>query len=211
MCLTIEHSLRERYPFPAIRGQRITRLEEADLGPFQLDGETAERLAEDNIGVFIGGCRDWDWMMDKLNILADTRFPARWLVVLATKQLAETVYGKLAWKPDRRKRIHVPTFWDHHNVTYTTPEGLNSYRGIVQSNDPLAAVLLVDPVCHVHKARDWFVPGRGVHDRPQRIADFRADLGRNGSRRFWSSPSGQPNRSAPNACCPPTVSTLGGS
>ena len=83
MCLTIEHSLRERYPFPAIRGQRMTRLEEADLGPFQLDGETAERLAEDNIGVFIGGCRDWDWMMDKLNILADTRFPARWLVVLA--------------------------------------------------------------------------------------------------------------------------------
>ena len=68
MCLTIEYPTRERYPFPAIRGQRITRLEEADLGPFQLDGQTAEWLAVDNIGVFIGGCRDWDWMMDKLKM-----------------------------------------------------------------------------------------------------------------------------------------------
>lgn len=180
MCLTIEHSLRKRYPFAAIRGQRVTRLEEADLGPFQLDGETAERLAEDNIGVFIGGCRDWDWMMDKLNILADTRYPARWLVVLPTEQLAETVYGNSMFDPDRRKRIHVPTFWDHHNVTYTTPEGLNSYRAVSVSNGTLAAVLLADPACHVHEARDLFVPGHGVHDYPQRIADFRADLGRNG-------------------------------
>jgi hypothetical protein len=180
MCLTIEHSLRKRYPFAAIRGQRVTRLEEADLGPFQLDGETAERLAEDNIGIFIGGCRDWDGMMDRLNILADTHFPARWLVVLATKQMAETVYREAACNPDRKKRIHVPKFWDHHNVTYTTPEGLSSYPNTIDSADPPAAVLLVDPACHVHKARDWFVPGRGVHDRPQRIADFRADLSRNG-------------------------------
>jgi hypothetical protein len=180
MCLTIEHSLRKRYPFAAIRGQRVTRLEEKDLGPFQLDAKTAEQLAEENIGVFIGGYRDWDWITDRLNILAATPYPARWLVVLATKQLADAVYGNLALKPDRRERIHVPSFWNHHNVTYTTPEGLNSCRGIVESNGPPAAVLLVDPVCHVHKARDWFVPGRGVHDRPQRIADFRADLGRNG-------------------------------
>lgn len=180
MCLTIEHSLREVYPFPAIRGQRLTRLEETDLGPFQLDAETAQQLVEDNAGVFVGGCRDWDWIMDKLNVLANTYFPARWLVVLATKQLAETVYRRTAWKPDRQKRIHVPAFWDQHNATYTTPEGLNSYRNTIGTSGPLAAVLLVDPACHVHRARDWFVPGRGVHDRAQRIADFRADLARNG-------------------------------
>jgi len=75
MPVTIEHSLRKRYPFAAIRGQRITRMEEANLGSFQLDAETAERLAEENIGVFIGGCRDWDWMLDRLNTLAETRYP----------------------------------------------------------------------------------------------------------------------------------------
>ena len=107
----------------------------------------------------------------------------------------------------------MPTFWDHHNVTYTTPEGLNSYRDAIASNGPLAAVLLVDPACHVHKARDWFVPGRGVHDRPQRIADFRADLE---SKRPPAAVS-DPHQAAsqigqhPDACCPPTVSTPGGS
>lgn len=180
MCLTIEHSLPQLYPYPAIRGQRITRLQETDLGPFRLDGETATRLAEQNIGVFIGGCRSWDWMMDKLTILAQTPFPARWLVVLASKQWAETAYRIQAMKRAGRKRVHAPKLWEDGNVTYTTPEGLHSYGGLSQHSGPLAAVLLVDPACHVHKARDWFVPGRGVHDRPQRIADFRADLGRIG-------------------------------
>jgi hypothetical protein len=109
MCLTIELSLGEVYPFPPIRGQRITRLEEADLGPFQLDGETAERLAEDNVGVFVGGCRDLDWMMDRLAILAETDFPARWLVVLASEGLADIVYRTLTRKPGSRRRTHAPT------------------------------------------------------------------------------------------------------
>ena len=159
MYLTIERSTRERYPFPAIRGQRITRLEEADLGPFQLDAETAERLAEENMGVFIGGCREWSWMMDKLKILADTRFPARWLVVVATKNLALTVYRSFELQRSRRPRLHAPTFWDHGNVTFTTPEGLTSYRRAMDGSEQLAAIVVLDPKCHVQQAREWFVPG----------------------------------------------------
>lgn len=177
MHLTIEHSLRKRYPFAALRGQRITRLEEADLGPFQLDAETAERLAEENIGVFVGGCRDRNWMIDKLKTLAETRFPARWLVVVATRSLALTVYRSFELPRGKRPRMHAPRFWDHGNATFTTPEGLTSYRKAMHGSEQFAAVVLLDPGCYVQQAREWFVPGYGVNDRPQRIADFRAELG----------------------------------
>jgi hypothetical protein len=78
--------------------------------------------------------------------------------------------------------MHPPRFWDRGNLTSTTPEGSASYFNVIDGEQRFAAVMLVDPKCHVQQAREWFVPGYGVHDRPQRIADLRADLARNGHR-----------------------------
>ena len=41
---------------------------------------------------------------------------------------------------------------------------------------PVAGILVVDTLCHIHKARDRYIRGYGVNDRPQRIANFRANL-----------------------------------
>jgi hypothetical protein len=90
------------------------------------------------------------------------------------------VHHTLAQEHGWTRRTRAPRVWEHGRVTFTTPEGLQSYRKTIQASEPIAAVLLVDPLCHVHQARNLFVPGYGINDRPQRIADFRADLGRTG-------------------------------
>ena len=72
------------------------------------------------------------------------------------------------------KRLSLPQ--NYGNVVLATPESLQAI-GNTARNDA-AALILVDMLCHVHKARgmrtgDFFVQ----HDRPQLVADFRNVVG----------------------------------
>ena len=182
MTLTTRSDLSSPFPFPAIRGTRITRFEQTDLSPFRLDADTADRLGRDNIGVFIENCRSLSWIMEKIAVLAETDFPAKWAVVLSSKDTATMVYNSSvrqpAGKPDRQ---HAPELWQQGNVVFTTPEGLRLWQREVAGPDRVAGILMVDTLCHVHKARNAYFEGYGVHDRPQRVADFRADMAADGN------------------------------
>jgi hypothetical protein len=74
MFLTLEDSLRKWYLSVAVCGHRMTRRKEADLGTFQLDGQTAGQLTGNNIGVFVGSSPDMDYIMDRRNGFAQSRF-----------------------------------------------------------------------------------------------------------------------------------------
>ena len=176
MILQINPTVAEMYPFAPIRGYRITRLEEAPLGPFRLDATTAASLGREQLGVFVGNCGDLQRIIDKVQILADTDFPGRWVTVLSSKDMADIVYNR-AWEYDHpRFRRHAPRYWDRGNVIFTTPEGLGDLSRDGIDGGSVAGILLVDTLCHVHKARNRVFRGYGVNDRPQRIANFRADL-----------------------------------
>jgi hypothetical protein len=182
MTLTTRSNLSSLFPFPAIRGTRITRFEQADLGPFRLDADTADRLGRDNIGVFVQDCRGLRWIMERIAVLAETDFPAKWAVVLSSKSMAEFVYNSRVHQPEgRRRRKRVPELWQQGNVVFTTPEGLRLWQREVAGPARVAGILMVDTLCHVHKARDAYFEGYGVHDRPQRVADFRADMAADGN------------------------------
>jgi len=167
------------YPYAAIRGHRQTRLEEVPLGAFQLDGPTVKQLSRDNAGVFVGNCRSLERVVDMLTKLADEPYPGRWSTVLASRGMAAVVYNWLAAERGWRVRRHAPELWDLGSMTFTTPEGLRAYQQ-KGHNEAVAGILLVDMFCHVHRARDRFYPGYGVHDRPQRVANFRVDVSRAG-------------------------------
>lgn len=176
MLTTTNLYLKELYPFPAIRGIRITRLPEGKLGNFALDAETAEVLGRRNVGVFVGGCTGLDWIVEKADVLAATDFPGVWVVVLSTKKMAAIVSNKQREKEGRRPVKHAPRYWQRGNAVYTTPEGLYSYAKDRSPETRTAGILLVDTLCHVHMARGEDRLGWNVNDRPQRIADFRADV-----------------------------------
>ena len=108
MIVDLVHSLARTYPFAPLRGQRITRLEEVPLGPFQLDAPTAETLGRDQIGVFVGNCGCLPRVIEKLQTLADTEFPGRWVAVLSSKGTADIVYEALVPAADRGRREHAP-------------------------------------------------------------------------------------------------------
>ncbi len=181
MMLTTEHAQDHLYPFPAIRGTRITRLEQTDLGPFRLDADTAGRLGRDNTGVFVQDCLSLSWIMEKIAILSDTPFSAKWAVVLSSKKMAGFVYNtSVEQREGKRRRKHAPPLWQQGNTVFTTPEGLRLWCREVKVPDRVAAVLVIDTMCHIHKARSAYIQGYGVHDRPQRVADFRAEMAADG-------------------------------
>lgn len=177
---TIATHFQELYPFAPIRGCRITRLEESRLGHFALDSTTARQLGSENIGVFVGDCENLTWIVRKLEVLSQTPFPGRWIAAAATAKMAAVIFNMLAEKHGLQKRKRAPRFWNQGNVTFTTPEGLSTYARDQGVDHPVASVLLIDTLCHVHKARGYDRRGWAMNDRPQRIANFRADLSVNG-------------------------------
>lgn len=174
MTKAVEDRLKDLYPYPAIRGCRITRMEETRLGRFNLDHSTALRLGTDNVGVFVGNCGPPARALDKLAGLQTDSYPARWLVLSSSRQLASAFFRRQVPHTSGRSRKHAPPYWLAGNTVFTTPEGLRVYGKERGSEDSIAAILLVDPLCHVHKARGPVGRGFVFHDRPQCIVDFRA-------------------------------------
>lgn len=164
-----------RYPSPLVRGDRIARLGEKYIGPAASDAVTCRVLGEEQVGWFIGGVPTYDRMIEFVRRIDASQVGGRWIIVPATRCLAEVAYQ--LWFENESPGISKtsPTMWDCDSVTFCVPEQL----GDVQANiyEDVAGIILLDPNCIVHCGRGF---GNGkyrvAHDRPQLIVDFRAKL-----------------------------------
>ncbi len=123
---------------PMIRGHRIIRMSEKRIGPFALDAETAENLNSYNTGVFIGGCHDADWMLEKMQQLSIESESENFLVLLTSYAMADTYYRKTNSSKSKR-----PAQWTQGAVTYTTPGHLKKRNEETETN--YSAVIVIDP------------------------------------------------------------------
>lgn len=196
-----EDRLAALYPTPLIRGRRITRMEERDIGPFQLTAETARELGQDGVGVFIGACGTIDRVIELVRRIDTCEVGGHWVAVPATRWAAALVHRR--WRDpfddsylDAKKAASA---WTANKVTFCLPESLSHLLLTIKAKGiAVAGVLLLDLDCVIHKARG-FRNGdfRVRHDRPQLIVDFRAGL----SEYRWTPPliclSGKPAKSVP--------------
>lgn len=166
------------YPQPLFRGARIARLGEKYLGPVVADRNTMKDLGESQIGWFVGGVPTFDHMVEHVQKIGQAGIGARWIVIPATKALADIAYDQ--WSSDGAvcKRGSGATGWSDGNVTFCLPEQLPKLaEQLCGRQTTVAGIILLDPNCIVHKARSF---QRGnfhlKHDRPQFIVDFRSKL-----------------------------------
>ena len=87
-----QEDIAARYPQPLIRGERITRLGEKDLGRQGTDADTCRMLGEEQIGWLIGAVPSFERMIEHVRRLNDSACGARWVVVPATKRLSEMAF-----------------------------------------------------------------------------------------------------------------------
>lgn len=167
------------YPSPLIRGARIARLGQKYLGPVQANAETCRGMGEDQVGWFVGGVPTYERMIDNARRINDSHAGGRWIIVPATKCLAEIAYAQ--WFDDDSADARDPavTMWHDDAVTFCVPERLHELAGaIIKQTVPVAGIILLDPNCIVHRGRGF---GKGRHrvghDRPQLIVNFRSKLG----------------------------------
>lgn len=171
-----EKAVRELYPVSLLRGERITRLGEKCLGRKSLDAQTGLALGSENIGWLVAGLPSFERMVSYVERLNEAARGGRWVVIPATKMLAE-----LAFEQWFSTRLNVqggasPLLWHSELVTFCVPEHLGKLMPTPPMfNSRIAGIILLDPQCFVHKGRSFtFSNRRMVHDRPQMIVDFRA-------------------------------------
>ena len=176
------------YPSPLIRGTRISRMEEQGIAPFCLDAEASRSLGTDNIGLFIGGVRTFETLVDRIQQIDESDQGGHWIVVPSTRRCAAAIRQHQSdddsvWfvSPD-----DVPDMWSQNQTTFCLLESLSTLsRMLRQDQKPIAGILLVDSQCIVHKARGWGKRSSPYqNDRPQHVVDFRASLSVGG----WSPP-----------------------
>jgi len=163
------------YPGAWIRGPRITRLEETALGYFRLDAETAWNLGNNNVGVFIGGCPSLGRTIERLQQLEQSTITPYWIIVAATKKMA-AVFVQQWFRAGQGDRVAITTLKlpkVHQNIILATPESLRRLGAAERCN--IAGIVVVDMLCHIHKARGGIQNGTffASNDRPQQIANFR--------------------------------------
>lgn len=166
------------YPSPLIRGARIARLGEKYLGPIAADAVTCRLHGEEQIGWFIGGVSTFDRMIENARRMNASNVGGRWVIIPATRCLAEIAYQQWFEEDSLPCSIKAVTMWHDDLVTFCVPERLNELgRAIIEQDVPVAGIILLDPNCIVHLGRSF---GKGklrvAHDRPQLIVNFRSKL-----------------------------------
>jgi len=171
--------IRSRYEVVGVRGRRIARLEETDLGLFELSAETAWHLGTNNLGVFVGGMRSLGPTIERLTRLESRSSESTWIIVAATKKMAAVIVQRWFEAPTERdvavSTLQLPKM--RGNIVLSTPEALK--RIGAEAASQTAGIILVDMLCQVHRARKMPPTRRGFviqNDRPQLISDFRGNL-----------------------------------
>lgn len=177
----IEHKLDRLFGKPVIRGTRITRFEEKDVGPFHLTPDVADRLGTNNVGLFIGNCQSYERAVTLVERLGNNSNEGKWIVVLSSKAAAESTYRRIT---DDHTTTRPPSVWDVGQILYCVPESLKQLRNVVNPSQ-IAGIVVLDINCQIHKARGFYSNNfRVAHDRPQMIVDYRASLTEDG----WTPP-----------------------
>ena len=155
---TTELSIRSRYHEVMFSGAKTVRNGDAFLGRLKLDQETATELGTNNVGVFVENCFSLELLVEQMSELGSSN-ESQWIIVASTRLVAE----------------ELQRLWDESvvsqetlNIVITTPEGLKNLGESIDPNS-VAAILVVDYGCSIHKARGY---QRGrfqmKNDRPQR-------------------------------------------
>ncbi len=172
------------YPFPAIRVKRIIRDTGKTIGDFRLTAETAEQLDQDQIGVLIANCGDSDRIYEHVMKLAETPYPACWVVVTSTRELTREWFAKQHGirTKDIKADSNAESFWRRGNCWFTRLEQLEALAESPEFQGPVAGILLVDPDLRTQTARGIKGSGWTGHDRPELMNRFRQELWANGLR-----------------------------
>lgn len=180
-----EHdAMAQLYPFPAIRVTRIARDTDRKIGDFQLTAEMVRQLDEDQAGVLIANCGDPDRIHEKVLRLAETQYPAPWVVVLSSIDLARWWYAVQQGMQTQQidARSEAKTYWRTGNCWFTRLERLEALTRAPQFHGPIAGIILVDPTFCTQYARG-LRDSRWTHnDRPELMNSFRAELAQEGLR-----------------------------
>ncbi len=174
----------ELYPYPAIRVARIARDSDRKIGDFQLTAETARQIDEDQVGVLLANCGHPDRIHEQLLKLAKTDYPAPWVVVLSSVDLARWWYGVQHGIETVRIKAdsEANNFWRTGNCWFTRLERLESLSRCPEFHGPIAGIILVDPVLRTQFARGLKGSAWEHSDRPELLNSFRKDLAEDGLR-----------------------------
>lgn len=177
-------SLDLTYPFAAIRATRISRMSEQEIGDFRLTAEIVQELSQDEIGVLVGNCGDMRRIGEKIEQLGATDYPAVWVVVMNSKQMALTWFNAQAEKygtPSAKKSTY-PRYWRLDNCWYTTMEGLQSLSDSSEFSGPVAGILVIDPYLKAHCFRGEGNEWQHNYDRPELVVRFQVENMKDGVR-----------------------------
>ncbi len=172
------------YPFAAIRVTRIARDTDKKIGDFQLTADVARQLDEDQVGVLIANCEHPDRMHERILKLAETEYPAPWVVVLSSIDLARWWYRVQHGMDTRRidANPEANTYWQTGNCWFTRLERLEALSKATEFHGPIAGIILVDPMFQTQHARGLRGSKWTHNDRPELLNLFRKDLAEDGLR-----------------------------
>jgi hypothetical protein len=182
---TLDHdAMAQLYPYPAIRVARIARDSDRKIGDFQLTADVARQLDEDQVGVLIANCGHPDRIHEQLLKLAKADYPAPWVVVLSSVDLARWWYGVQHGIETVRIKAdsEANNFWRTGNCWFTRLERLQTLSKSPEFHGPIAGIILVDPVLRTQFARGLKGSAWEHSDRPELLNSFRKDLAEDGLR-----------------------------
>lgn len=179
---TEQDPMAQLYPFAAIRVTRIARDTDKKIGDFQLTADVARQLDEDEVGVLIANCETPERMHEKILKLAETEYPAPWVVVLSSIDLARWWYGVQHGMNTRRidANSEANTYWRTGNCWFTRLERLEALLKAPKFHGPIAGIIVVDPLFQTQHARGLRGSTWTHNDRPELLNSFRKNLAEDG-------------------------------
>ena len=177
-------SLKQIYPYAAIRVARIARDTDRKIADFQLTAQAAQELDQDNVGVLIANCGPPDQIHRKILRLAETEYPAPWVVVIDTIELTRSWYATQhdisTQQIGASSAAH--SYWRTGNCWFTRLEQLEALVRAESFHGPIAGIILVDPQFRTQHARGVRNSQWSHNDRPELMNAFRAELAEDGLR-----------------------------
>lgn len=171
-------------PRPRLTANRIERSGQKRIERFAFDAKTASELGREQIGLLVCNCESLTTVVRCLRGLDVGADEPQWIVMTDGKEraksireiwLGEDVSRVLRGPPDASLRPGEG--WRSPGVLHGTPETVTKLIAAMDPRPLIAALLLLDPRCHVHRARGLTDRDRVIpHDRPQILADLRTTL-----------------------------------
>lgn len=153
-----------------MHARRIVRTSERRIATLSFDYQTLYELGAENIGILICGADSTETLIDHIGSISRCNISGRIVVAAASGSIADWCYSMFS--PSGRVSER-PEVFDNGCVTFTTPESMRKVTVDRAPGRPVIAVLVLDPMCIVHRARGTSGVGWCINDRPQHVARMR--------------------------------------